>query len=493
VPVAESFDWLKPSPLWRTDLADVRQADFFAPRLLEFASDAFVDEFLAEVAAPDVGRRLAARFLAPPAEGQLPKLFQPNHGRFYLVCGSLCCRVPGFPDSTVRAADGENVFFVLRKLIDGAEFAWAIDAGKPGWQPLNGDPRRLLEGEERQPLFTAAAGNGRSLHFGYVSVASRETYAVEPSELPDETARDPRLEELASRVATAIEVVEKAEDAVPLPVSVYLYLDLWEFFDDNLPAVASALLDGIATPPFTGEKATEEADLFAFLRLQRLGGAATLAGALGLAGKHREALNQTGGAEPSAVEFTDDYNLRGKEVDTATLQAKVGAALGADRPAVEFPKLEARADAPYALRLVYERPRCDPPVRVVSVRSDEVRLAAFFDADAPTRPVRITLPTDVSPAGMRKFKQNVTFLMSDSMRKQVRRIEGFERKLLGDDPEVGDPDSDGVAFVCSFSIQIIFIVAFFLLLMFVIILNIVFWWIAFFKICLPVPKRLLPY
>jgi hypothetical protein len=34
-------------------------------------------------------------------------------------------------------------------------------------------------------------------------------------------------------------------------------------------------------------------------------------------------------------------------------------------------------------------------------------------------------------------------------------------------------------------------VAFMLLLMFVIILNFVFWWIAFFKICIPIPKKLL--
>jgi hypothetical protein len=71
-------------------------------------------------------------------------------------------------------------------------------------------------------------------------------------------------------------------------------------------------------------------------------------------------------------------------------------------------------------------------------------------------------------------------------------VTGHEKGLLEDPPSVGSEDGGAFAFVCSFSIQIIFIVAFFLLLMFVIILNFVFWWIAFFKICFPIPKRFLP-
>jgi hypothetical protein len=31
-----------------------------------------------------------------------------------------------------------------------------------------------------------------------------------------------------------------------------------------------------------------------------------------------------------------------------------------------------------------------------------------------------------------------------------------------------------------------------LLIIFVVVLNLVFWWMAFFKICLPIPKRLAP-
>jgi hypothetical protein len=62
--------------------------------------------------------------------------------------------------------------------------------------------------------------------------------------------------------------------------------------------------------------------------------------------------------------------------------------------------------------------------------------------------------------------------------------------LDGNEPNA--EDSFDLAFICSFSIQIIFIIAFMLLLIFVFVLNIVFWWIAFFRICFPIPKSLAP-
>jgi hypothetical protein len=90
---------------------------------------------------------------------------------------------------------------------------------------------------------------------------------------------------------------------------------------------------------------------------------------------------------------------------------------------------------------------------------------------------------------MRKFQKGVKFMISGSMQQKINMITGNETKIITDG-SVGS-EGTGLAFMCSFSIQIIFIVAFFLLLMFVIILNIAFWWIAFFRICLPIPKKLL--
>ena len=84
----------------------------------------------------------------------------------------------------------------------------------------------------------------------------------------------------------------------------------------------------------------------------------------------------------------------------------------------------------FVLRCVYERPECgpiDPPV--VSAPSAAFQMASFFDPDAPARPVRIALPIDTSPAGLRKFDKNTAFMISDMLCGQIERV---KRLSLGD-------------------------------------------------------------
>ena len=60
------------------------------------------------------------------------KLYQPAHGRFYLVATSLVCRLPGLPDHVVDTAKGERAAFVLRRLgADGTEEAGYRPATRP--------------------------------------------------------------------------------------------------------------------------------------------------------------------------------------------------------------------------------------------------------------------------------------------------------------------------------------------------------------------------
>jgi hypothetical protein len=503
----EVFDWLKPASLWQPGGLDFRQPDFFRPRLLAFHSDTFMEEFLAAASRPQADA-LQNLLATPPQPGQPLKLFQPVHGSFYLVCGSLCCRLPGFPDREVRTADGETVFFVLRKLVNGTEYAWVANGAQKGWQPLNGSSRSVFTGEERHPLLTANTAHGRALVFGYVPVASRETYLVPHAELtpdtPDTTLPDLRLEELRARFVGPLitplsppstdTLLDIADDATPpqsLTLSVYLLLDLWEFFFTHVQDVAIALRDN-PNATFTGEKAQAKAALMTFLKAQELPSLLTLATALQAVAQKQAQLNQAGGVDLAQLGFNATYSLKGVLLNTDLPQA-VQNALPTVQPPVELPKVESGAEALYALRCVYERPQCDPPVRVVSQPTEPFQLAPFFDPEAPARPVRIPLPADVSIAGLRKLKKNVAFMMSNAMRKKAASIMGKEKALITDEnPDVSESPDDGLAHICSFSIQIIFIVAFFLLITFVVILNFVFWWIAFFKICLPIPKRFLP-
>jgi len=508
----EAFDWLKPSLLRDTGLQSARLPDFFQPQLLELTDDNFMAQFRVAAASSDT-TQLKSLVILPQATPV--KLFQPAHGRYYLVCAALSCRMPGFPDRSVQRSNGESVFFVMRRFVAGAEYGWVIAGTDKSWQPLNGQPRRVLAQEERLRLFPIAGSDTRTIFIGYVPVASREGYAVSAQQMraamsPDELAKfpngiDPRIEELEGRFSTPLTkhvadspntMLQDAAAANPpqsATLSVYMLLDLWDYFDAYLTDVAVALRDN-PSATFTGDQAAAKASLMTFLGQPLPAVGFTLAAALGAVAQNSDALNAPGGADPATLGL-GIYDLApfsgdpGVATVVAGFEAAVSAALPSDVPGVTLPPQSSLPGETYALRCVYERPQCAPPLQVASQPSLAFQLAAHFDNDAPARPIRIVLPTDVSIGGLRKFQKGVSILISASMQQKINMLTGHERDIIKDGT-VGS-DSNGIAWMCSFSIQIIFIVAFFLLLMFVIILNICFWWIAFFRICIPIPKKLL--
>jgi hypothetical protein len=140
-----------------------------------------------------------------------------------------------------------------------------------------------------------------------------------------------------------------------------------------------------------------------------------------------------------------------------------------------------------------------PPL--VSDPSPVFQMAGFFDPDAPARPIRIGLPMDVSPAGLRKFDKNTAFMMSDLLCGQVQRMRGV---TLGDlvrsvlpfplhkdlsVPPAAPCSSGGasIGMVCSLSIPIITICALILLMIIVSLLDIIFRWTPYFLLCFPLP------
>lgn len=156
----------------------------------------------------------------------------------------------------------------------------------------------------------------------------------------------------------------------------------------------------------------------------------------------------------------------------------------------------------FRLRCVYERPSCGPLHEdVVSEPTPPFEMAGFFDPDAPARPIRIGLPIDTTPAGLRKFNKNTAFVLSDTLCGQVNRM---KKITFGDlvrsvlpwplhkDLAVGDMTpcaKSGASFgtICSLSIPIITICALILLLIIVTLLDFIFRWLPFFMICFPVP------
>src|SRR5436305_954482 len=94
--------WVKPAPLWPfTDI------NYQQPWLAESKSDRFIPDFL-DLMAGNVPAQTPAdlrQWQPAPTTGEI-KLYQPMHGRYYLVTGSLVCAQLGLPDHTVARQSG---------------------------------------------------------------------------------------------------------------------------------------------------------------------------------------------------------------------------------------------------------------------------------------------------------------------------------------------------------------------------------------------------
>jgi hypothetical protein len=157
----------------------------------------------------------------------------------------------------------------------------------------------------------------------------------------------------------------------------------------------------------------------------------------------------------------------------------------------------------FVIRFVYLNRDCGPlHPPTLSDPTQRFRMASFFDPDAPVRPIRITLPLDTSPAGLRKHGRGTAFVLSDMLCGQVQRAKGLGfvdlvRQVLPfplhKDIDIGDggscKGSGGleIGMICSLSIPIITLCALILLIIIVTLLDFIFRWLPWFILCLPVP------
>jgi hypothetical protein len=135
---------------------------------------------------------------------------------------------------------------------------------------------------------------------------------------------------------------------------------------------------------------------------------------------------------------------------------------------------------------------------VVSAPSVPFQMAGFFDPDAPARPIRIGLPIDTTPAGLRKFDKNTAFMISDVLCGQIKRAQGLTfgdlvlsvlpwpfHKDLPSGSGAGECVDSGM--MCSLSIPIITLCALLLLIIIVTLLDAIFHWIPYFIFCFRLP------
>ncbi len=183
---------------------------------------------------------------------------------------------------------------------------------------------------------------------------------------------------------------------------------------------------------------------------------------------------------------------RAQAPDAARLARELQATLGVDT-----------GPPRYVLRFVHRRCDCGPlHPAVMSEPSEVFELAGFFDPEAPLRPIRIALPFDTSPGGLRKFGKNSAFIMSDLLCGQMKRVRrlGFGDLVLSvlpwpfhkdlsvpDGGPCGGSGAGSFGTICTLSIPIITIVAFILLIVIATLLDLIFRWLPFLMVCFPVP------
>jgi hypothetical protein len=175
-----------------------------------------------------------------------------------------------------------------------------------------------------------------------------------------------------------------------------------------------------------------------------------------------------------------------------------------DLPIAAQPVMAPDETARFVIRCVFERPECgpvDPPL--LSEPSRVFEIAAFFDPAAPARPIRISMPVDTSPAGLRRAPKNTAFIISDMLCGQINRAKGlgfvdlvlsvlpwpFHKDLPKTAAAPCTTDTGAsLGMICSLSIPIITIVALILLIIFVTLLDIIFRLIPWLIVCFPLPN-----
>jgi hypothetical protein len=124
-----------------------------------------------------------------------------------------------------------------------------------------------------------------------------------------------------------------------------------------------------------------------------------------------------------------------------------------------------------------------PPVLDWSAPSEPFAIAPWWESGPIVHTISLPDIGDFS-----KIKPNVSFTLPPKLANLLNQSSA--KKLLEGNASVSE--SPSIMWICSFSIPIITICAFIVLNIILQILNLVFWWLPFVKICLPLPLKKKP-
>ena len=481
------------------------------------AEESFLDAVLEDAAAPDARTRLAARRGRRRGADRVLELHQPIHRRFQLILLEACCDLPGRP--RLDPAKIESMGFVLRRRHGAAWQGWSSGA-RNGWvnvpPRLDPDPTRrtppragaagLIAAEialrrsatppteEVMKLFLAppeiCAKAGRTLLYGVVPVASADR-ADAPEPAPDYAALPPNE---AADLRAHFSAFLKQRPRIDLPRAGQVLDPAWRPLDiaedvggsDGLLRSFAVLLQQLLV----------ELDAFGQGSAAGLLRAALAEIALpierdaaGRVTRSTTAAAFCAAAAPILVAGEPNQGALRMPLEWPAIGAVLGARLTeaaivclGQRHATLLPPApkfdgDAQLYAVHPFIRVRGHSGC-PPHLVWGPQSESFRILPWWESDGPA--ARITLP-DV--AQLKKVKPNVAFELPPAL---ANLLQGNMAKLKD-----GQGSTAGLTlgWICSFSIPIITICAFIVLNIFLSLFDLIFRWLAFIKICIPVPRR----
>jgi len=469
------------------------------PLLLQRTEQEVVPAVLDDLSTAAGRTRLAGTEARERGEDGRLRLYQPVHRTFHLALVEAFCDDLGEPRVDPRRV--ESAGLVVRRLrSDGTAEGWMRTENRVlGWKELpsaqldrDPDParrlpalragnaevtRRLSEalaveevGETVSPLFVAppdvCRAAGRTVLFGFVPVSSAETSEAPRAPVVYTEAEVRELLPVWVRNAGTHTWAQDREYTDTTTNGQLRFLDTIGFFDaaDVMQALNQVMVR-YGTP-----------------RLEH----------------GRQVWNRTGplGDElRTAKDSLDAAARRTTEPREWTISPQVGAAvaaaargllearMAAARPGVG--RYDPRGDR-FQARAFARLRRCDgcPPELVWSEPSEPFAIVPWYDAGV-LPPVRVVLP-DATPAALAKLKPSVTFVTPRSVADKLAGM-GLKDLTAGKGPSGGGM---GLDWICGFNIPIITLCAFIVLSLFLALLNIVFWWLPFVKICIPIPRSL---
>jgi hypothetical protein len=482
----------------------------------------------------------------PPSQGGVLKLRRPVHRTFYVVAWEASCKLPSAP--AVAAQKIASAGFVLRTGDANAPQGFQIVRGRPqGWAPveLTADPDAARQvkalglvprqatpnpgytGEETFPLHPLAVQDGTTPHtllFGYLPIGGGDYVPASPPAPPPDTGDD-MLKDLPwpfglagfsngppgsytfDQQITAGQINSAMAALLRVLLGRYQLVDpaAW---NDTANASLVGILDGLsfyADPPLPlSDQTLREWAAATAVAGSTLGtvlrdyAATTVPGA---STTHAQALlSGLMQADPTSSDVTlppsqhlDAGAANLLVVETvaaqfrAALRLRLVQAVAASSAALPVPKL---ASGPSGRYFVVPFVRTIRPNGCEHIYwgspSDPFAVAAAFDPEA-ARPSLIEMP---SLADAKKgMARGATFDMPPDLADLMNGLTSNSAVQSMWSGGGGPSGGLGIRFLCSFSLPVITICAMLMLSIVISLLNIFMGWIAWVKICLPLPSR----